>query len=261
MRPLHNAALAGFALNCAAVLLLFFGMNAMDFSMHPEEVQEVIAYYASSPAFYSLYGLCLSLQAAGLWLLHRKLLRSGLILALAAGVIMIPLSLPYILGCLGSAYSGRFASLPPAPRTIEGACRMFRPAFPKAIWALFAVSAALSLPLLSAGGFSFLSRLLFSASCVLLHLAIRKSSLSPLLLYDSFFTVFPHFLATRVAVPFDQVRSATLEDNGDLSLKIRTNSGEEVTLSWPLAGVSPKDRDDALRSLGSALQAHGAALL
>jgi hypothetical protein len=260
MRPLQPAALAGFAVNCAVILFLFVGMNAMDFSMHPREVQEIIASYADSTLFYASYLFCLGMQAAGLWLiaLRRK---AGLVLALVSGLIMIPLSLPYILGCTGSYYSGKFSALAPPPASFRRT-RVFRPAIKKFLWGLCAAAMAISLALLSAGGAgggSYLFLFAFSASLAALHLAVRGSRQSPLTLSESFFVIAPHFFAARAAVPYAAVRSATLRDDGVLILRIRTSQGE-VTALWPLAGVAPDERDEALRSLGAALKAHGAAL-
>ncbi|MDR2076850.1 MAG: hypothetical protein LBP61_08000 [Desulfovibrio sp.] len=258
MRSLQPAALVGFAINCAVILFLFVGMNAMDFSMHPPEVQAIIAAYANSSLFYASYLFCLGIQAGGLWLiaLRRK---AGLVLAVISGLIMLPLSLPYILGSLGSYYSGKFSSLAPAPADLRGA-RIFRPAIKKFLWGLSAAGTAISLALLStrgAGYFPFLFT--FSASLAAIHLALRRSKLSPLVLSESFFVLSPHLLAARVAVPYAAVRSATLQDDGVLRLKVRSKRGE-VTLFWSLAEVSPGERDEALRSLGLALKDHGALL-
>jgi hypothetical protein len=232
-------------------------MNAMDFSMHPREVQEIIAAYANSSTFYLFYLLCLGAQAAGLWLitLRRK---AGLVLALISGLILLPLSLPYLLGCLGSHFSGRFPDLAPPPANFRKT-RTFRPAIKKFLWGLCAAGTAVSLALLSTGwaGYPFL--LTFSASLAAMHLAFRGSRQSPLILSESFFVVSPHFLAARVAVPYAAVRSAVLQEDSVLRLKIRTDQGE-ATLRWPLASVAPAERDEALRSLGAALKAHGASL-
>ncbi|MDR1359805.1 MAG: hypothetical protein LBJ82_02390 [Deltaproteobacteria bacterium] len=257
MRSLQPAALAGFALNCAVILFLFVGMNAMDFSMHPREVQEIIAAYANSSAFYIFYLLCLAAQAAGMWLIATRR-AAGLALALVSGLILLPLSLPYILGCLGSHFSAKFSALAAAPADFHKT-RIFRPAIKKFIWGLCAAGTALSIALLSTGwtGYAFLFT--FSLSLAAMHLAFKGSRQSPLTLSDSFFVLSPHVLAARVAVPYAAVRAATLQDDGVLRLKIRTDQGE-VTLRWPLISVLPSERDEALRSLGSALKDHGAAL-
>jgi hypothetical protein len=257
MRSLQPAALAGFAVNCAVILFLFAGMNFMDFSMHPEEVQAIIAAYAQSTTFYASYLLCLGLQAGGLWLivLRRK---AGLVLAMISGMIMLPLSLPYMMGCLSSYYSGKFSALPPAPANLQGA-RIFRPTIKKFFWGLCAAGTAISLALLSTGGATYPFLFTFSASLALMHLALRGSRLSPLALCESFFVVAPHFLAVRMAVPYEAVLSATLQDDSVLRMQIRTDRGE-VTLLWPLAEVSPEERDEALRGLGAALKAHGTPL-
>jgi hypothetical protein len=258
MRSLQPAALAGFLLNCAAILLLFIGMNAMDFSMHPQEVQDIIAAYAESTSFYLFYLFCLGLQAGGLWFiaLRRK---AGLAMAVIAGMIMLPLSLPYMLGAIGSYYSGKFSSLTPAPPNLHGT-RIFRPTVKKFLWGLCAAGTAVSLALLSTRGAGYYPFLFaFSASLAAMHLALRGSRLSPLELSESFFIFCPHFLAARAAVPYAAVRSATLQDDTVLRLRIRTKDGETVVL-WPLANVSPGERDEALRKLGAALKAHGASL-
>jgi hypothetical protein len=226
--------------------------------MHPREVQEIIAAYANSANFYIFYLLCLGTQAAGLWLiaLRRK---AGLVLALISGLILLPISLPYMLGCLGSHFSGKFSALDPPPANFRK-IRTFRPAIKKFLWGLCAAGAAVSLALLfSSGWIGYPFLLTFSASLAALHLALRGSRQSPLTLSESFFVVSPHFLAARVAVPYAAVCSAALQEDSVLRLKIRTDQGE-VTLRWPLAGVLSADRDEALRSLGAALKAHGASL-
>jgi hypothetical protein len=230
----------------------------MDFSMHPQEVQDIIAAYAGSSLFYLSYLFCLGIQAGGLWLISLRR-KAGLVMAMIAGMIMLPLSLPYMLGALGSYYSGKFSSLTPAPPSLHGT-RIFRPAIKKFLWGLCAAGTAISLALLStrgSGHFPFLFA--FSASLAAMHLALRGSRLSPLELSELFFIFCPHFLAARAAVPYAAVRSATLQDDAVLRLQIRTKDGE-VTVHWSLATVSPGERDEALRTFGAALKAHGTSL-
>ena len=258
MRGIRSQAWVGLLLDAAMVLLMFIGVTYGDFSTQPEPVRQIMEELAESSSFYVTYTVLIGLEALALPLIALRH-PSGLVMAVISGVFLLPVSLLYLIGCFSSYFTNSYAALSPAPEKEAGPGRAFKTAPRPLLWSFCGLGSILTLLFLSGGGVNPAFILLLSFTIVCGYLTRRISLTPPLALYDAFFVIRPHILAQTVAIPYRQVRSATLLGDETLRLEVQTAQGT-LTLHWRLNDVDPQDRRRALEAFGKSLMDHGVPL-
>ncbi|MDR1488877.1 MAG: hypothetical protein LBS65_00090 [Desulfovibrio sp.] len=276
MRNIHPAAWVGIALNFLMGWFLFAAIDRIDLNAFPSADREAMEAFiqgimAARPIFMSLLAgqaLALGLIAAGN--------RFGLPLSVLAGLLTLPGSIIYMIGCALSNGRMRYADFTPALPGVRGAFYVFPSSAVKKtrVW-----TAAFLIGMLAAfwvgaydAGIVFCSLAAGAAWCMW-----RAAKIPVLALYERHFTLTPVFFARSLLIPYDSVEEARLFEEEEsffpfkfsrqqgrpqAKIRFRVETGRGARdLDWPLERLVQSDQGPALRELGDALALHGARLI
>ena len=254
MRYIHPAAWAGLLLNG----MLIFSLGSLDSltpSSAPDIAPEVLDVLRMlQPAMYML--LFLQVLAIGLIALRHV---AGLVLAVFAGVFLIPAGLVYILGCVLSHYRWKYALFASGAVYSRGARAAFRSSL-AATLPIFAFAGFALGMLCYVSGLRDFVVLFFGLGLTGAYLSVRARKHHALSLHEDHFTVVPGLFVDPLAIPYSIVHEATLNDDESIRFTVELKPGQTVAFSWSLLRVEKKSRRDALESLGAALAAHNVPL-
>jgi hypothetical protein len=257
MRNIHPAAWGGLLLNLAMGWLVFAGINALDLSTLSASDRAtaenfIQAVLAVRPLFFGL--LLLQVVALALVASGRGY---GLIPAALASFLMLPGSLPYLVGCAlthgRTTYAGYRTAPPPAARTraffvFRSAC--LAPA--RMLTVLFALSAFACYTLLNSQDFMLVGAGLAATGVYCMLRAGKHPALS---LHEDYFIFSPAFFAPLLSATYDDVEEACLEDTNAITFLLRTEAGTRA-LRWNLRNLDRRDKKEAVTELGAALEMH-----
>jgi hypothetical protein len=258
MRLLHPAAWIGVIFNCAAMFLVFWAFNTLDASMlAPDERQMIEGLLQELDFLRNFYFGLLAAQAVALGMLAYRV-PYGLALALLSGLLMLPGSLLYMVGCALTHYQGKFANFDQAPAGFQDALFVF-PAAAARPMRIFTAAALGGSVLAIAMSWMTLGPVLFGVSLAGLYFSIRARKNQALSLHRDYFTLPPALLAPRIRIHYSDVTLATLNDDESIIFDLDGPKGK-ARLGWSLRNVAPESRRQALEELGAALSAHGVRL-
>jgi hypothetical protein len=256
MRNLHPAAWVGLLFNLAMGWLVFAGVNALDISTLPEPDRAtaetfIQAVSAVRPLFFGL----LLLQALALALIASGR-GYGLIPAALASFLMLPCSLPYMIGSLlshGRVVYADYRTVPAAARA--QALFVFRSAYlskARALTAIFTLATFACYALLHSPDLMLIGAGLAATGAYCMLRAGRHPALS---LHDDYFIFSPAFFAPLIAAKYKEIEEARLEDTNAITFRLSTEAGTRA-LRWHLRNLDRRDKKEAVTELGAALEMH-----
>ncbi len=250
MKNIHPVALCGLLLNAAFIYLLSELVPYMDASMLSEQEQQMVALVPDMIPNLLLY---LGIQAVGLALIEKKI-RFGYLVALVGTMFMLPVSLVFGVGCLFGFYNQKNTGLPALNVPLLLAERKF--------------PSSLTMPLaISGGALAVCGYLLFTGSnnpvgVGLLFFGIMNCALAyrayitpPLVLFDTFMSITPNFMARPVMLSYSAITKAELKPKKIMQLTV-TIDGQEKLIAWPLSLLMTTDQKTALAALAKIFRAN-----
>lgn len=237
-------ALLGFLLSCAVAFIIHYApqLHIEGFSLF--NANTVTPLLPIIRAALILQGVSIILLWAGF--------PGAILLAYAGGLVMIPVGLIFIEGCLVTHQRGRYKWLNadlPGPDDYGLTYSNTSPENNPHVGLGVVLTGVLFYML---GVTSAIGTFLVVIGIILAARGKRLQSRPVLGLYDDFFVVTPNIWADAYSIPYGSVRAYQLK-NKKVNLLVEDAKGKEHELVIPLRRIHPEDREDASTTFASRL--------